>query len=233
MKPAKQYVEKQKLIDREKTFSPTEALSLLKSLPKAKFDETVEIHVNLGIDPRQSDQQLRGTLSLPHGTGKSIKIAVIAGGDKVAEARQAGADHVGSEELIEQIQGGWMDFDLVITTPDMMSKVGKLGKTLGAKGLMPNPKSGTVTTNIASAVKEFKAGRLEYKNDKAGIIHMSIGKISFPVEKLKENLEAVYDTLVKVKPSKSKGIYIRSISLCSTMSPGVFIEPLKVKWKEA
>ena len=233
MKPAKQYVEKQKLVDRSKMHSPTEALTLLKSLPKAKFDETVEIHVNLGIDPRQSDQQLRGTLSLPHGTGRQVRVAVIVGPDRVAEARQAGADHVGSEDLVEQIQGGWMDFDLVITTPDMMAKVGKLGKVLGAKGLMPNPKSGTVTTNIASAVQEFKAGRLEYKNDKAGIVHMSIGKVSFSVENLKANLEAVYDTLIKVKPSKSKGVYIRSISLCSTMSPGLFIEPLKVKWKEA
>ncbi len=233
MKPGKRYIEQQKQVDRSKLYSPTEAMTLLKSLASAKFDETVELHVALGIDPRQSDQQLRGTLSLPNGTGTTTRIAVIAGADKLSEARQAGADHVGSEELVEQIQNGWLDFDLVITTPDMMAKVGKLGKILGAKGLMPNPKSGTVTTNVAAAVKEFKAGRLEYKNDKAGIVHMIVGKASFSVEKLVENLSVVYDTLQKVKPSKAKGIYFRSISLCSTMSPGIFIEPLKVKWKEA
>jgi len=233
MKPSKKRVEQLALVDREKLFSPVEALTLLQSIPAAKFDESVEMHIHLGIDPRQSDQQLRGTLSLPHGTGKTIRIAVIAGSDKINEARQAGADHVGSEDLIEQIQGGFSDFDLVITTPDMMAKVGKLGKILGAKGLMPNPKSGTVTLQLASAIQEFKAGRLEYRNDKAGIIHLAIGKRSFSVDQLRDNLNAVYDTLVKVKPSKAKGIYMRSISLCSTMSPGISIEPMKVKWKEA
>jgi len=229
----KLYKEKLKLVDRSKLYSPTEALSLLKELPGAKFDETLEIHVRLGIDPKQSDQQLRGTLSLPHGTGRSVRIAVVAGADKQTEAKQAGADHVGGEDLVEKMQSGWLDFDLVITTPDMMSKVGKLGKILGAKGLMPNPKSGTVTANIAEAVKEFKTGRTEYRNDKHGIIHLALGKKSFSVENLKQNLDAVYDTLLKVKPSKSKGVYFRSISLSSTMSPGVFLEPLKVKWKEA
>ena len=233
MKKSKRYVEMQALVNSEKLFTPIEAMTLLETLPKAKFDETVELHVQLGIDPRQSDQQLRGTLSLPNGTGKSIRIAVIASSDKLEGARKAGADFVGSEDLVEQIQGGWMDFDLLITTPDMMAKVGKLGKILGAKGLMPNPKSGTVTLNIAAAVEEFKAGKLEYKNDKAGIVHVIIGKRSFDMKKLKENFDAVYDTLVKVKPSKSKGVYIRSISMCSTMSSGIFIEPLKVKWKEA
>ena len=233
MKSGKRYLEQQKLVDRTKMYSPSEAVSLLKSFSSAKFVETLELHVALGIDPRQSDQQLRGTLSLPNGTGTTTRIAVIAGADKLSEARQAGADHVGSEDLVEQIQNGFLDFDLVITTPDMMAKVGRLGKILGAKGLMPNPKSGTVTTNLTSAIQEFKAGRLEYKNDKAGIIHIIIGKKSFPVEKLVENLAVVYDTLQKVKPSKAKGIYFRSISLCATMSPGIFIEPLKVKWKEA
>ncbi len=233
MKKSKRYVEMQALVDTEKLFTPIEAMTLLETLPKAKFDETVELHVQLGIDPRQSDQQLRGTLSLPNGTGKSIRIAVIASSDKLEGARKAGADFVGSEDLVEQIQGGWMDFDLLLTTPDMMAKVGKLGKILGAKGLMPNPKSGTVTLNIASAVEEFKAGKLEYKNDKAGIVHVIIGKRSFDLKKLKENFDAVYDTLVKVKPSKSKGVYIKSISMCSTMSSGIFIEPLRVKWKEA
>jgi large subunit ribosomal protein L1 len=233
MKATKKRASQQALVDREKLFSPTEAIQLLQSLPAAKFDETVEVHFHLGIDPRQSDQQLRGTLSLPHGSGKSVRIAVIAGSDKVNEAKQAGADVVGSEDLIEQIQGGFFEFDLVITTPDMMAKVGKLGKILGSKGLMPNPKSGTVTPNLESAIREFKAGRLEYKNDKAGIIHMVIGKRSFSAAQLRENLDAVYDTLQKVKPSKAKGVYVRSISLCSTMSPGIFIEPMKVKWKEA
>ena len=233
MKSGKRYLEQQKLVDRTKMYSPSEAVNLLKSFSSAKFDETLELHVALGIDPRQSDQQLRGTLSLPNGTGTTTRIAVIAGADKLNEARKAGADHVGSEDLVEQIQNGFLDFDLVITTPDMMAKVGRLGKILGAKGLMPNPKSGTVTTNLTSAIQEFKAGRLEYKNDKAGIIHIIIGKKSFPVEKLVENLAVVYDTLQKVKPSKAKGIYFRSISLCATMSPGIFIEPLKVKWKEA
>jgi large subunit ribosomal protein L1 len=233
MRRGKKYIEKQKLVDRSKVFSPSEALSLLRQASYAKFDETVELHFNLGIDPRHSDQQLRGTLTLPKGTGKAIKIAVIAGSDKLNEARQAGADHVGSEDLVEKIQGGWLDFDLVITTPDMMAKVGKLGKILGAKGLMPNPKSGTVTTNLEAAIKEFKAGKLEYKNDKAGLVHIVIGKLSFPDENLRENFDAVYETVVKAKPAKSKGIYIKSISLCSTMSPGLFIEPLKVKWKEA
>ncbi len=233
MRHGKKYVEKQKLVDKSILFSPVEALNKLKDLSFAKFDETVELHFNLGIDPRHSDQQLRGTLSLPKGTGKSIRIAVIAGADKLNEARQAGADHVGSEDLVEKIQTGWLDFDLVITTPDMMAKVGKLGKILGAKGLMPNPKSGTVTTNLETTIKEFKAGKLEYKNDKAGIVHIIIGKMSFPIDNLKANFDAVYDTVVKAKPAKSKGIYIKSISLSSTMSPGVFIEPLKVKWKEA
>lgn len=231
MKSGKKYLEKAKLVE-ARSYSPDEALALVKTLSYAKFDETVEVHINLGIDPRQSDQQVRGTLMLPHGTGKKLKIAVITSGEKQAAAKQAGADFVGGEDLVEQIQGGWLDFDLLITSPDMMAKVGKLGKTLGAKGLMPNPKSGTVTPNVAEAVAEFKAGKLEYKNDKAGSIHSIIGKLSFSEASLKENFKTLYDAIVKAKPSKSKGVYIRSVSLCSTMSPGIILEPVEAKWKE-
>ena len=232
MKKGKAYLEKTKLVDRDKSYSPVEALRVLREVAFAKFDETVELHFNLGIDPRQSDQQIRGTLVLPHGTGKSIRIAVITN-EKQRECQDAGADVVGSDDLIEQIQGGWMEFDLVITSPDMMAKVGRLGKTLGAKGLMPNPKSGTVTPNVVQAIKEFKAGKLEYRNDKTGIVHIVIGKKSFSDQQLLENLDAVYEVIQKVKPSKSKGVYLKSISMCTTMSPGLFIEPLKTKWKEA
>lgn len=231
MKTGKKYLEKAPLVEK-RPYSPGEAVALVKTLSYAKFDETVEVHINLGIDPRQSDQQVRGTLILPHGTGRKMKIAVITSGDKQASAKQAGADFVGGEDLVDQIQGGWLDFDLLITSPEMMAKVGKLGKTLGAKGLMPNPKSGTVTPNVAEAVTEFKAGKLEYKNDKAGSIHSVIGKVSFPEAALKENFKALFDAIVKAKPSKSKGVYIKSVTLCSTMSPGVLLEPVEAKWKE-
>lgn len=230
---SKRYVELKNKVDVVKLYEPTEALELVKGGANAKFDETIEAHFNLGIDPRHADQQLRGTVVLPAGTGKVIKIVAIVNGAKEAEAKEAGADFVGGDDLIEKIQGGWMDFDLVVATPDMMGKVGRLGRVLGAKGLMPNPKSGSVTPNIGQAVKEFKGGRLEYRNDKNGIIHIAIGKASFEISQLKSNFLAIYDLLVKIKPSKSKGIYLRTVSLCSTMGAGVSLEPLKVKWRES
>lgn len=230
MKRGKQYKESAKKVDREKLYNPKDAFSVIKECAYAKYDETVEVHFNLGIDPRHADQQLRGTLVLPNGSGKSIRVAVIASGDKLKEAKDAGADFADSEDLIEKIQGGWLDFDVLITTPDMMAKVGKLGRVLGAKGLMPNPKSGTVTPNISVAVKEFKAGKVEYRNDKAGLIHLGIGKISFPVEKLAENFDLVYDTLLKVKPAKAKGNYMKSISASSSSGVGFFLDPVKAKW---
>jgi len=228
----KQYEASAQQIDRSKRYAPKEALSLIKAAAFAKFDESVELHFNLGIDPRQADQQIRGTLQLPFGTGKSIKIVVIAQGEKLMEAKDAGADEVGSDELIERIQNGWLDFDLMIATPDMMSKVGRLGRTLGARGIMPNPKAGTVTSDLKKAIQEFKAGKVEYRNDKSGLIHLAIGRKSFDLESLFQNFEAVYDTIVRIKPSKSKGVYLRSVSLSSTMGPGMFLETQSVKWKE-
>jgi large subunit ribosomal protein L1 len=233
MKRGKQYLEKAKTYDRHNLYSPTEAIKLAKELKYVKFDETVEVHFNLGIDPRHADQQIRGTLSLPHGTGKTIRIAVIAQGEKLIEAKEAGADFVGAEDIIEKIQGGWFDFDLLIATPDMMSKVGKIGRLLGPKGLMPSPKSGTVTADIVNSVKEFKAGKIEYRNDKTGIIHLPIGKMSFEDNNLMDNYQAVYDVILKAKPAKSKGVYMRSITMCSTMGMGIKIEPLRTRWKES
>lgn len=232
MKRSKAYQEKVKLVNREEKYSPSDAVRLVKETATAKFDETIEVHFNLGIDPRHADQQLRGTLVLPHGTGKSVRVAVITQGEKVQDAKDAGADFVGGEELIEKIQGGWLDFDLIIASPDMMSKLGKLARVLGPKGLMPNPKSGTVSNDISAAVGEFKKGKVEYRNDKTGIVHLGIGKKSFSDKALEENFETVYDTIVKIKPTKSKGIYLKSIVMASTMGPGVAIEPLKLKWKD-
>jgi large subunit ribosomal protein L1 len=232
MRRGKFYREKTQLIDNERLYTPTQAFELIKQAKRERFDETVEVHFKLGIDPRHADQQLRGTLELPNGTGRSVRIVVIAQNEKILEAKEAGADYVGSEELVEKIQKGWFDFDIVIATPDMMSKVGRLGKTLGAKGLMPNPKSGTVTLDVAAAIKAFKGGRLEYRNDKTGIVHLILGKASFSDEQLKENFMEVYDVLCKVKPTKSKGVYMKSVSISTTMGPGVFVEPMKIKWKE-
>lgn len=232
MSRSKRYVEAVKKVDREMLYSPNEAISLVKECASAKFDETVEVHFQLGIDPRHADQQLRGTTVLPHGTGKSVKIAVITKGENASAAKEAGADIVGDDDVIEKIEGGWLDFDLLIASPDMMGKLGKLGRTLGSKGLMPNPKSGTVTPNVAKAVAEFKSGKLEYRNDKYGNLHLGIGKVSFDAQKLKENFESIYDTIVKIKPSKAKGIYMKSVTLCSAMGPGIPLESLKVKWKE-
>lgn len=228
----KKYNEMQKIVDREKRYTPNEALKIYKEWQGRKFDETVEAHFNLGIDPRHADQQIRGTLVLPHGTGKTLRVVVITQGEKLSEAKAAGADVVGAEDVMERIQGGWFDFDLIIATPDMMSKLGKLGRILGTKGLMPSPKSGTVTLDIAKAVKEFKSGKIEYRNDKNSIVHAIIGKSSFTEKQLLENFETLCDTIVKIKPSKSKGIYLKSVSLCGTMSPGIFIDTLKLKGKD-
>lgn len=232
MKHGKNYLEKTKDYQPTEFFSPKAAIEQLRKLTYAKFDETVEVHFHLGIDPKQSEQMVRGTLVLPHGTGKSIKIAVITNAEKVVAFRNAGADEIGSEDLITKIEGGWFDFDVLIATPDMMGKVGKLGKLLGAKGLMPTPKNGTVTPDVENAIKEFKAGKVEYRNDKFGILHVLIGKVSFTNEQLYDNFMDFYDTVVRVKPQKSKGIYLKSIYLCSTMSPSVQIEPMKNRWKE-
>ncbi|HBQ87307.1 MAG TPA: 50S ribosomal protein L1 [Syntrophomonas sp.] len=226
MKKGKKYQDAMKKYDRNKLYDPAEALQLVKDMASAKFDETVEIHIKLGIDPRHADQQVRGTVSLPNGTGKTRRVLVFAKGDKAKEAENAGADYVGAEEIAEKIQGGWFDFDVAVATPDMMSVVGRLGKILGPRGLMPNPKAGTVTFDIERTIKELKAGRIEYRVDKSAIIHVPLGKVSFEAEKLNENLNAFADALIKAKPAAAKGQYMRSVSICSTMSPGIKINPL-------
>ena len=226
-KRGKKYQAALEKIDRHNFYEPEEALTLVKENATAKFDETVELSVRLGIDPRHADQQVRGAVVLPHGTGKSRKVLVFAKGDKAQEATDAGADYVGAEELVEKVQKGWLDFEVAVATPDMMSLVGRLGKLLGPRGLMPNPKTGTVTFDIERAVKEIKAGKIEYRADKTGIVHAPIGKASFPLEKLKENYETLMDTLIKARPAAVKGQYLRSIVVSSTMGPGVKITPLK------
>jgi large subunit ribosomal protein L1 len=225
-KKGKKYQEAMKKYDRNRLYDPIEALQLVKELASAKFDETVEIHIKLGVDPRHADQQVRGTVSLPNGTGKTRRVLVFAKGDKAKEAESAGADYVGAEDMAEKIQGGWFDFDVAVATPDMMSVVGRLGKILGPRGLMPNPKSGTVTFDIERTIKELKAGRIEYRVDKSAIIHVPLGKVSFEAEKLNENLNAFAEALIKAKPAAAKGQYMRSVSVCSTMSPGIKINPL-------
>lgn len=226
MKRGKKYKEALAKIDRSKLYDTTEALKLVKELAHAKFDETVEVHVKLGVDPRHADQQVRGTVTLPHGTGKTRRVLVFAKGEKAKEAEAAGADYVGAEELVEKIQGGWFDFDVAVATPDMMGLVGKLGKILGPRGLMPNPKSGTVTMDVARTINELKAGRIEYRVDKTAIVHVPIGKVSFELEKLAENLNAFAEALIKAKPAAAKGQYVRSVTVCSTMGPGIKISPL-------
>ncbi len=222
MKVGKKYAESVKSYDRTKAYDTAEAVNLVLSTAKAKFDETVELHVRLGVDPRQADQQVRGVLVLPNGTGKDKKVLVIAKGDKADQATAAGADYVGAEEMIQRIQkDNWFDFDVVITTPDMMGVVGRIGRVLGPKGLMPNPKSGTVTMDVAKAVKEVKAGKVEYRLDKTAIIHCPIGKKSFGAEKIVENFNALMDAIVKAKPAAAKGQYVKSVVLTSTMGPGV------------
>ena len=225
-KKGKRYQEIAKKVDKMKLYTPEEALELVFDTKSAKFVETVELAVKLGVDPRHADQQVRGTVVLPHGTGKTIKILVITSGDKIEEALKAGADYAGDEEYINKIQGGWLDFDLVIATPDMMPKLGKLGKLLGTKGLMPNPKSGTVTTDVAKTVDEFKKGKLAFKVDKLGSIHVPIGKVDFDKVKIQENFKTVVDQIIKLKPDASKGQYLRTVAISLTMGPGIKIDPL-------
>ena len=220
-KAGKKYQEASKLLEAGKIYTVDEAMELVKKTAMAKFDETIELHVRLGVDPKYADQQVRGAIVLPHGTGKSKRVLVFAKGDKVAEAEAAGADFVGSDEIAAKIQGGWCDFDVAVATPDMMGTVGRLGKILGPRGLMPNPKLGTVTMDITKAIKEIKAGKVEYRSDKAGNIHVPIGKASFDVEKLKANFQTLIDTLNKVKPAAAKGQYMRSVTVSATMGPGV------------
>ena len=226
-KIGKKYQEAAKLIDAAKLYSPKEAAELVKKTSVTKFDSSVEVAVRLGVNPKYADQQVRGALVLPHGTGKSKTVLVFAKGAKIQEAEAAGADYVGSEELVAKIQGGWTDFDVAVATPDMMGLVGRLGKILGPKGLMPNPKVGTVTMDVARAVNEIKAGKIEYRTDKAGNVQTSIGKVSFTEEQLLENYITLVETLIKVKPSGAKGQYIKSVTLSTTMGPGVTVDVLK------
>lgn len=222
----KKYQEVAKQVE-DKLYEVEEAIDLAKKTATAKFDETVEFAVKLGVDPKHADQQVRGAVVLPHGTGKTSRVLVFAKGDKLKEAEAAGADYVGAEELVTKIQGGWADFDVAVATPDMMGLVGRLGKVLGPKGLMPNPKVGTVTLDVARAINEIKAGKIEYRTDKAGNIHAPIGKVSFDSGKLVENFYTLMDTLIKVKPSAAKGQYVRSVTISTTMGPGIKINPLK------
>ena len=224
MKHGKKYIDSVKTIEATKLYEVNEAINIVLDTAKAKFDETVELHVRLGVDPKQADQQVRGVLVLPNGTGKNVKVLVLAKGDKADQAKEAGADFVGAEEMVQKIQTeNWFDYDVIITTPDMMGLVGRIGKVLGPKGLMPNPKSGTVTMDVAKAIKDTKAGKVEYRLDKNAIIHCAIGKKSFGAQKLQENYEALMDAIVKAKPAAAKGQYVKSVSLASTMGPGVKI----------
>ena len=224
MKRAKKYLEAEKLIDREKEYDVKEAVELLGKMPKAKFDETVELHVRLGVDSKQADQQVRGTVVLPHGTGKTQRVLVFAKGDKAKEAEAAGADFVGAEELVPKIEkDNWFEYDVIVATPDMMGIIGRLGKVLGPKGLMPNPKSGTVTMDVTKAVSEIKSGKVEYRLDKNNIVHLGIAKVSFGTDKIVENYETIMDAIIKAKPSAAKGQYIKSVSITTTMGPGLYI----------
>ena len=228
MKHGKKYQDSVKLIDHLKQYDPDEAVSLVVQTGKAKFDETVEISFRLGVDPRHADQQVRGAVVLPHGTGRTIRVLVIAKGEKAKEAEAAGADYVGAEDMIAKIQQeNWFDFDVCVATPDMMGLVGRIGRVLGPKGLMPNPKSGTVTMDVTKAIHEIKAGKVEYRLDKTAIIHCPIGKVSFGTEKLNENLTALMEAINKAKPAAAKGTYVRSLYLSSTMGPSVRVNPLK------
>ena len=228
MKHGKRYAEAAKLVDRATLYETAEAISLVKKSAGAKFDETIEAHIRPGLDGRHADQQIRGAVVLPHGTGKSVRVLVFAKGDKAAEAEAAGAEFVGGEELIPKIQNeGWFDFDVVVATPDMMGVVGRLGRVLGPKGLMPNPKAGTVTMDVTKAVNDIKAGKIEYRLDKTNIIHVPIGKASFDEEKLADNFQTLMNAIVKAKPSTVKGQYLKSITLTSTMGPGVKLNPNK------
>ncbi|MDD2332551.1 MAG: 50S ribosomal protein L1 [Candidatus Cloacimonetes bacterium] len=224
MKHSKRYKQAYSMFDRQKRFDLDEALKVLKSLPASKFDETVEIHFNLGVDPRKADQQIRNSLVLPHGTGKVVRVLVFAEGDKADEARQAGADYVGLDDLIEKITGGWFDFDMVISTPNLMGRIGKLGRILGPRGLMPNPKVGTVTMDVAKAVEEAKGGKVTYRVDKFANLHIPTGKLSFEADKLKDNIKAILAAIIKDRPATMKGVYMKSITLCTTMGPGIKLQ---------
>ena len=229
MKRGKKYTEAAKLVDRATQYDVAEAISLVKKTAVAKFDETVEAHIRLGVDGRHAAQQVRGAVVLPHGTGKTVRVLVFAKGDKVAEAEAAGADFVGGEELIPRIQNeGWFDFDVVVATPDMMGVVGRLGRVLGPKGLMPNPKAGTVTMDVTKAVNDIKAGKIEYRLDKANIIHCPVGKASFTEEQLTENFNTLMDAIIKAKPASAKGTYMKSVTVTSTMGPGIKVNTLKI-----
>jgi large subunit ribosomal protein L1 len=225
----KQYESTLERFDRQHFYTVGQAVDVVKDLAHAKFDETVELALRLGVDPRKADQILRGTLSLPHGTGRTVRVAVFASGDAAAEARASGADEVGADDLVTRVEGGFIDFDVAIATPDMMGQVGRLGRILGPRGLMPNPKTGTVTNDVGRTVTEFKAGRVEYRTDKVGNVHVPVGKVSFPREQLIENIHAVVEELSKVKPASSKGRYLRGVTLSSTMGPGVRIDPAKAR----
>jgi len=224
----KKYKESAKLIDSAKLYDPSEALDLVVATSKAKFDETIELHLRLGVDSRHADQQVRGAVVLPHGTGKTVRVLVFAKGDKASDAEAAGADYVGAEDMVAKIQNeNWFDFDVIVATPDMMGLVGRLGKVLGPKGLMPNPKAGTVTMDVKKAIADLKAGKIEYRLDKTNIIHCPIGKASFGKEKLEENFRALFDAVMKAKPAAAKGQYIKSAVVTSTMGPGIKINPAK------
>ena len=225
MKRGKRYQEAEKLIDKAKVYSAKEALDIIQKMPKPKFDETVELHVKLGVDSKQADQQVRGTTVLPNGTGKTQKVLVFAKGPKAEEAKNAGADFVGAEELIPKIQNeNWFDYDVIVATPDMMGVVGRLGKILGPKGLMPNPKSGTVTMDVTKAINEIKSGKVEYRLDKTNIIHLGFGKVSFGTDKLLENYDTIMNAIIKAKPAAAKGQYIKSVAISTTMGPSMYID---------
>lgn len=227
--PGKRMQEAVGQVDKGRLYEMTEAIALAKSLSKAKFDETVEVALRLGVDPRHSDQVVRGAVVLPHGTGKAARVAVFAKGDKAREAEEAGADFVGADDLAEKVQSGWTDFDTAVATPDMMALVGRLGKILGPRGLMPNPKTGTVTFDIRAAVTEIKAGKIEYRTDKAGIVHAPIGKVSFSADDLAENLAALVDAVQKAKPQAAKGTYLKGITISTTMGPGIRVNPTSIQ----
>jgi large subunit ribosomal protein L1 len=225
----KKFTDAAKRYDRDQLFAPHEALELAKQLAPSKFDETVELAVRLGVDPRKADQVIRGTVALPSGTGKDVRVAVFAGGDAAAEARAAGADHVGADDLAEKVEGGMLDFDVAIATPDLMPLVGKLGRVLGPRGLMPNPKTGTVTTDVAKAVEDFKGGKVEYRTDRYGNVHVPLGKVSFEVDKLSDNYRAVMDELNRARPASTKGRYMRKVSISTTMGPGIKVDPSRLR----
>jgi large subunit ribosomal protein L1 len=227
-KSGKKYLEVKAKVDPQKKYKLEDALGLVLETAYAKFDESVDVALRLGVDPRHADQMVRGSLVLPHGTGKTTRILVFAKGDKEKEAKDAGADYVGADDMAEKIQGGWLDFDKVIATPDTMGTVGKLGKILGPRGMMPNPKVGTVTFDVAKAVGEMKAGRVDFRVDKVGIVHCAIGKVSFGKEKIHDNVKALFEMIMKLKPSSSKGTYLKSVTVSSTMGPGVKVDPVEV-----